>query len=100
MARRLPIYPMFGRGLTRLQPAFVEDVAEAVARALQGTETHAFTYECGGPRVYSYEELLRAVAHEASLKPMLIPIPFALGTRWLGSRKCFQARPSLGIKWN
>ena len=35
------------------------------------------TFECGGPRVYSYEELLRAVAHEASLKPMLIPIPFA-----------------------
>jgi NADH dehydrogenase len=55
----------------------VEDVAEAVARALQGTETHAITYECGGPRVYSYEEFLRAVAHEAGLKPMLIPIPFA-----------------------
>jgi nucleoside-diphosphate-sugar epimerase len=61
--RRLPIYPIFGRGLTGLQPAFVEDVAEAVARALQGTETHAITYECGGPRVHSYEEFLRAVAH-------------------------------------
>ncbi len=34
------------------------------------------TYECGGPRVYSYEEFLRAVAHEAGLKPMLIPTPF------------------------
>jgi uncharacterized protein YbjT (DUF2867 family) len=77
LLRRLPIYPMFGRGLTGLQPAFVEDVAEAVARALQGTERHAVTYECGGPRVYSYEEFLRAVAHEAGLKPMLIPIPFA-----------------------
>src|SRR5712691_1388446 len=77
LLRRLPIYPMFGRGLTGLQPAFVEDVAEAVARALQGTETHAITYECGGPRVYSYKEFLRAVAHEAGLKPMLIPIPFA-----------------------
>src|SRR5712691_2876228 len=32
---RLPIYPMFGRGLTKLQPAYVEDVAEAIARALQ-----------------------------------------------------------------
>jgi NADH dehydrogenase len=77
LLRRLPIYPMFGRGLTGLQPAFVEDVAEAVARALQGTETHAITYECGGPRVYSYEEFLRAVAREAGLKPTLIPIPFA-----------------------
>jgi NADH dehydrogenase len=79
LLRRLPIYPMFGRGLTKLQPAYVEDVAEAVARGVQGTETHAITYECGGPRVYSYEEFLRAVAHQAGLKPMLmlIPIPFA-----------------------
>src|SRR3984893_11273981 len=35
LLRWLPIYPMFGRGLTRLQPADVEDVAEAIARALQ-----------------------------------------------------------------
>ena len=77
LLERLPIYPMFGRGLTRLQPAYVEDVAEAITRALQRTEKHPITFECGGPRVYSYEELLRAVAHEASLKPKLIPIPFA-----------------------
>ncbi|HEY6832093.1 MAG TPA: complex I NDUFA9 subunit family protein [Pseudolabrys sp.] len=76
LLQRLPIYPMFGRGLTRLQPAYVEDVADAIARALQQTEGHATTFECGGPRVYAYEELLRAVAHEASLKPRLIPIPF------------------------
>jgi len=60
---------MFGRGLTKLQPAYVEDVAEAIARALQRTDMHAITFECGGPRVYSYEELLRAVAQEAGLEP-------------------------------
>src|ERR1700726_3759513 len=46
---RLPIYPMFGRGLTRLQPAYVEDVAEGIARALQQTDMPATTFECGGP---------------------------------------------------
>ena len=76
LLRRLPIYPMFGRGLTRLQPAYVDDVAEAIATVLQGTERHAITYECGGPRVYSYKEFLRAVAHEAGLRPLLIPLPF------------------------
>ena len=75
---RLPIYPMFGHGLTKLQPAYVEDVAEAIARALERTEMHAITFECGGPRVYTYDELLRIIAQEAKLKPMLmIPIPFA-----------------------
>ena len=50
----------------------------SVADALAGAYgMHAITFECGGPRIYSYEELLRAVAHEASLKPRLIPIPFA-----------------------
>ena len=33
LLRQLPIYPMFGRGRTRLQPAYVEDVAEAIARS-------------------------------------------------------------------
>jgi uncharacterized protein YbjT (DUF2867 family) len=77
LLRRLPIYPMFGRGLTRLQPAYVEDVAEAIARVLQRTESRAITYECGGPRVYSYKEILRVVAREAGLRRILIPMPFA-----------------------
>jgi NADH dehydrogenase len=76
LLRRLPIYPMFGRGLTKLQPAYVEDVGEAVAMIMQGASRDA-TFECGGPRVYSYEELLRAIASEAGLKPVLIPVPFA-----------------------
>ena len=85
LLRRLPVYPMFGRGLTRLQPAYVEDVAEAIARELQGMETQATTYEYAGPRVYSYKEFLRAVAHEANLKPILIPVPFAAwhGLAWI-----------------
>jgi uncharacterized protein YbjT (DUF2867 family) len=37
LLRQLPIYPMFGRGLTRLQPAYVEDVAEAIGRTLQAS---------------------------------------------------------------
>jgi uncharacterized protein YbjT (DUF2867 family) len=77
LLKRLPIYPMFGSGLTRLQPAYVEDVAEAIVRALQQTETNTITFECGGPRVFTYEELLRMLAREAGLKPILIPVPLA-----------------------
>jgi NADH dehydrogenase len=76
LLRRLPIYPMFGRGLTKLQPVYVEDVGQAVAAIMQGARTEP-TFEFGGPQVYSYEELLRAVAREAGLKPILMPVPFA-----------------------
>jgi uncharacterized protein YbjT (DUF2867 family) len=78
LLRQLPVYPMFGRGVTRLQPAYVEDVAEAIVRVMQRAETPSTIFEFGGPRVYSYEELLRAVAHQAGLAPRLIPIPLAV----------------------
>ncbi|NOJ48467.1 complex I NDUFA9 subunit family protein [Bradyrhizobium archetypum] len=76
LLRQLPVYPMFGRGETRLQPAYVDDVADAIGRIMQRTETPR-VFEFGGPRVYSYEELLRVVAHQAGLAPRLIPVPFA-----------------------
>ena len=78
LLRQLPIYPMFGRGLTRLQPAYVEDVAEAIGRTMQRAETPSTIFEFGGPRVYSYEEFLGAVAHQAGLAPRLIPILLAV----------------------
>ena len=78
LLRQLPIYPMFGRGRTRLQPAYVEDVAEAIGRIMQRAEAPSMIFEFGGPRVYSYEEFLRAVAHQAVIAPRLVPIPFAV----------------------
>ena len=78
LIRQFPIYPMFGRGRTRLQPAYVEDVAEAIARVMLRAETNSIIFEFGGPRVYSYEQFLRAVAHQAGLARLLIPIPFAV----------------------
>ena len=35
--------------VTRLQPVYVEDVAEAIVRAVQRAETNAITFECGAP---------------------------------------------------
>jgi uncharacterized protein YbjT (DUF2867 family) len=94
LLKLLPIYPMFGRGRTRLQPVYVEDVAKAAAMALQPTLARPLTFECGGPHVYSYEELLRAVAHEVNVRPMLVPIPFA-AWRALASIAEFLPRPPI-----
>jgi uncharacterized protein YbjT (DUF2867 family) len=77
LLRRLPAYPMFGRGGTRLQPVCVDDVAEAIARDLGRSGTQPRCYELGGPQVLSYEMLLGTLARAAGLKPMLFPLPFA-----------------------
>lgn len=35
LLRRLPVFPLFGGGDTKLQPVSVKDVGEAVARILR-----------------------------------------------------------------
>ena len=97
LLRRLPIYPMFGRGQTRLQPADVEDVGEAVAKLMQRTPGEAITVECGGPRVYTYEELLRTIAHAANVKRVLVPVPFAA---WHALASVAEVLPSVPVTRN
>ncbi len=77
MLRAVPIFPMFGRGQTRLQPSYVEDVAEAIARALRSPNA-ASAYELAGPRIYTYGELLQTIAAGVGRRPLLLPFPFAL----------------------
>ena len=80
---------MFGRGLTGLQPAYVEDVAEAISLIMQRAETPSTIFEFGGPRVYSYEEFLGAVAYQAGLAPRLVPIPFAVWNAFAWASEMF-----------
>jgi uncharacterized protein YbjT (DUF2867 family) len=43
LLRRLPVYPLFGDGQTRLQPVYADDVAEAIAHILRQSETPHYT---------------------------------------------------------
>jgi hypothetical protein len=52
LLRVLPVFPMFGRGETKLQPVYVEDVAEAVTRLIANKgATRQPIYELSGPQI-------------------------------------------------
>jgi NADH dehydrogenase len=78
LLRILPVYPMFGGGEMKLQPVYVGDVAEGIARVLAGRGGSAASYEFGGARVYTYKELVRTVADRIKVRARLVPVPFAL----------------------
>jgi len=90
MLRHLPVFPMFGTGATRLQPVYVEDVAEAVVRILRAPAAPQL-YQLAGPRVYTYQELLRTIAASAGTRPFLVPFPFSL---WHAIGSVAEALPS------
>jgi NADH dehydrogenase len=78
LARMLPALPLIGGGLTRFQPVFVGDVAEALARAVDGNAAPGTIYELGGPQVLTFKELMEYVLATVERRRLLIPIPFAL----------------------
>ncbi|MCH8096231.1 MAG: complex I NDUFA9 subunit family protein [Proteobacteria bacterium] len=76
MARVSVALPLFGGGETRFQPVYVGDVADAVVEALTDEGTAGTTYELGGPRVYSFRQLMELILAEIGRKRILLPLPF------------------------
>jgi uncharacterized protein YbjT (DUF2867 family) len=77
--RMVPVMPVIGDGLYRLQPIHADDVARCFAMALDQPETVGQTYElCGNDRL-SYIELLDAVAAAIGKNPPYEPhLPLGL----------------------
>ncbi len=77
LIRVLPVYPLFGNGGTRLQPVYVGDVAEAISHLIDRNGAGGSSiFEFGGPRVFTYEELVRHIARQLDVKIRPLPIPF------------------------
>lgn len=91
VSRAVPVFPLFGRGQTRLQPVYVDDVAAAVAALVADRARGARIYELGGPRVYTYREIVALVLRHRRRRRALIPVPFAL---WSGLAGLMSALPS------
>lgn len=79
LARFMPALPLVGGGETRFQPVFVGDVAEVVARALDGA-AQGRTIELGGPAVKTFRELLEYVLEVTGRSRLLLPLPFGLAS--------------------
>ncbi len=84
MAMVSPALPLIGGGQTRFQPVYVGDVADAVLKCLDDPATAGRTYELGGPKTYTFRELVELLLGEIRRKRLLLDLPFGLAA--------FQAR--------
>ena len=76
--RRIPVFPVFGDGTTRLQPIAVDEVAHCFVNALELRGTAGQSYDLGGPEALSYDEVLRRIARALGLRRMLLHLPVGL----------------------
>ena len=78
LARMLPFLPLIGGGETRFQPVYVGDVAAAIMACIDDSSTAGKLFELGGPRVYTFRELMELVLRETGRRRPLLAIPAGL----------------------
>lgn len=87
-ASRFPVVPVPGRGENRLQPVWVDDVAESFVRSVDRPVSYGKTYPLCGPRVYTFNELIDLILRIKKKRRLKLHIPIGLlrGPAALGER--------------
>lgn len=94
LARVSPVLPLIGGGRTRFQPVFVGDVAEAIAKAVDGQAKAGTIYEVGGPEVLTFRELMQVMLAAVERRRLLLSTPF-WAAKLVGSVLQFLPNPPL-----
>jgi uncharacterized protein YbjT (DUF2867 family) len=78
LARFAPVTPIVGPGTQRLQPIWVEDVAEYYARALDLPAAAGRTFEIGGPDAPTWNEFWERLKRVLGTRRPSVHVPFSV----------------------
>jgi uncharacterized protein YbjT (DUF2867 family) len=78
LARLAPVTPVIGPGTQRIQPIWVDDVAEYFARAVDLDAATNRTFELGGPDVVTWNEFWERLKRALGVRRPSIHVPVGL----------------------
>jgi len=78
LARFAPVTPIIGPGTQRLQPIWVEDVAEYYARSLDTPNVANRTFEIGGPDAPTWNEFWARLKRVLGTRRPSLHVPFSV----------------------
>ena len=70
--------PLFGNGLTKFQPVFIDDVSLAVEKIIVNNLKGNNIYELAGPIVISYKDYYNYISKCLNKTRVLVPFPLNL----------------------
>jgi NADH dehydrogenase len=73
--RYAPVVTVVGSGRQRIQPIWVEDVAEHFARAVDAPNAANRTFELGGPDIVTWDDLYNTIAKVLGKRRRLAHVP-------------------------
>jgi NADH dehydrogenase len=81
MLRRFPVFGVFGDGQYRLQPIYVDDLAQLAVMC--GGQSANVTIEAIGPETFTYRELVKTIGKVIGCPRPVVSVPPGLGY-WVG----------------
>ena len=73
LLRRFPFFALPGDGSYRLQPVYVDDVAELAVEGVYRTDNYII--DAVGPDIFTFKEMVELIGEKIGAKRPLIPIP-------------------------
>jgi NADH dehydrogenase len=73
-----PVVPVVGDGRTRLQPIWVDDVAEFFAAGVESDAASGRTFDLGGPDAVTWDELYARIRRVLGVRRATVHVPFGL----------------------
>lgn len=77
LIRRFPVFPIFGDGKYKVQPVFVEDLADIATAFAQ--EERSGVLDAAGPETFTFRELVELMASKIRPGIRLVRVPPSLG---------------------
>jgi NADH dehydrogenase len=77
LIRTSPIFPIFGSGLYRVQPVFVEDLAEIAVH--QSTNSPGTIVDAIGPETFTFQQFVTLIADKIGKRPGIVKVPPSVG---------------------
>jgi NADH dehydrogenase len=75
LARLTPVTPITGKGTQRIQPIWIDDVAEFFARAVDEPAATNCTFDLGGPDTVSWNEFWRRLKEALGVRRPSVHMP-------------------------
>ena len=73
----LPIIPVVGINY-KFQPILVDDVADAIVKAIEIEGNEGKIYEIGGPKIISFGDMVKSILKTINKKRLVVPMPMPI----------------------
>lgn len=98
VVRLFPVVPVIAGGRNRLQPIWVDDLAQCIALSLSRHDLHGHTLELGGPDQLSYNQIVDIISQTMNLRRLKVHMPSWVMRVNVALMELFMSRPPINAE--